>query len=77
MMSVDETLLCSFQVCSSLTSINYLFLKFQPLTDPETSREKGEVCIRRDGIWSTGYSSKETEKERREALDVHLYFHQI
>jgi hypothetical protein len=41
MMSVDETLLCSFQVCGCLLLYFCRKLKMSFLSDSETSREEG------------------------------------
>lgn len=52
MMSVDESLLCSFQVLFlSPFSNRHLTI------DSKTCREETKICIRRNGNWTTRYST--------------------
>lgn len=74
MMSVDESLLCSFQVTpqfpylsSNRDSPHVLFCFWDGgLTiDPETCREEAKVCLWRDGSRTTCNSTTESEKGRK------------
>jgi len=56
MMSVDESLLCSFQV-RQLRARNIYRLTFPPL-DPEASGEETKVCLWRQECWPAHYSSQ-------------------
>jgi hypothetical protein len=64
MMSVDESLLCSFQVTPSTTDFP-LLLDGGLTIDPETCREETKVCLRRDGSRTTCNSTTESEKGRK------------
>ncbi len=55
MMSVDENLLCSFQVC--------LWVKRLLTVDTEASGEKAKVRLWRDGEWATSDPSTEAEEK--------------
>lgn len=69
MMSVDESLLCSFQVSYGIFIIRDFFFFFQFLTyvfllpiDPETSREKAKVRLR----WHERRRSRHSAKAKEE-----------
>lgn len=62
-MSVDETLLCSFQVCGCWSSSLLLWKINVMSSDSETSREEGQVPIWRDECGTTCDTSTQAKEE--------------
>lgn len=63
MMSVDETLLCSFQVRILLSWILLIYNHILLVTDPETSREESQIPIRRDEYGTTCNTTPQAKEE--------------
>lgn len=71
MMSVDESLLCSFQVRDIpgiitlyLIEHNFANLTMSFVADLETSRKETKVCLRGHKLWQAHHSSAKTEEVR-------------
>jgi Calcineurin-like phosphoesterase len=67
MMSVDESLLCSFQVrfgpSLKLRRFGAIGLTKMLVTDSEAGREETKVRLRWHGLWQTHHSSSKAEEE--------------
>ena len=74
MMSVDETLMCSFQVMR-VEPLAPLSLDF---TDTQTCGEEAEVQLRWFGDWPTCYSStRKQEQEGQQISTTHQNQHRV
>lgn len=66
-MSVDETLLCSFQVRLSLAHCAIKYIQHHtPRIDPEASGEKGEISLWRDEHGTPSDATAQAEEERQQ-----------
>jgi len=74
MMSVDESLLCSFQVFPSPlpplspSMLHSAFIRTRLIKDPETGREETEICLRRHGSRKTRHTTTESQKRSQGRL---------
>lgn len=86
MMSVDETLMCSFQVRSQrlLRTFN-CSADIVGFSDTETCREEAEVCLRWYEFWPARYTATQQEEKgdgknhvkRKWTFAMHISFHRL